>query len=316
MFLEAGDLGYPAWNGSRTTPAADEDIKSSLGLGIVRFNDEPAEAPIISTHDYEYRVNTEVITAVTVSGGQSDPDNPTLVSFNIGGTTYNVSNVFYPNGESQLAWVKWRTPLTKQNMDIQVTVNGPGSISKSVIHAKIVNLDKNPPPNPLADDTNESFSSAVVPARAEKTRADWTVWRPWWKGNWVDEGHWSSYTWTDSKGKTYTSSSWVSNWIDRGWWEFDLDRYYASFSADMRISCDSKNPTASGRTMKSGYGINETVTASVSSNQSTAVTYPQNAVSYFPEFQYKTYWRLLEKMQGGSIAKLSFKKTSIAPLNP
>lgn len=308
MFLEVGDLGYPAWNGSRTAPASDADIKSSLGLGIVRFNDEPAEAPIISTHDYEYRVNTEVITAVTVCGGQSDPDNPTLVSFNIGGTTYNVSNVFYPDGESQLAWVKWRTPATKQNMDIQVSVSGPGSISKAVIHVKIVDLDKNPPPNPTADDTNDSYSPSSVPARPEKERADWTIWRPWWQEHWVDEGHWSSYTWTDSKGETHTSSDWIANWVDRGWWEFDLDRYYASFSADMSISCDSKNPTANGRTMKSGYGINETVTASVSSNQSTAVTYPQNAVSYFPEFQYKTYWRLLEKIQGSSTAKFEFQK--------
>ncbi|MHB8061455.1 MAG: hypothetical protein ACYDG2_02295 [Ruminiclostridium sp.] len=315
MFLEVGDLGYPAWSGSRTTPAADADIKSSLGLGIVRFNDEPAEPPEVSTDDYEYRVNTEVITAVTVRGGQSDPDNPTRVSFNIGGTTYNVSNVFYPDGESQLAWVKWRTPSTKQNMDIQVTVSGPGSTSKAVIHAKIVDLDKNPPPNPTADDTNDSFSLAAIPARAERARGDWTIWRPWWQEHWVDEGHWNSYSWTDSEGETHTSSNWIANWVDRGWWEFDLDSYYASFSADMSISCDSKNPTADGRTMKSGYGINETVTASVSSNQSTAVTYPQNAVSYFPEFQYKTYWRLLEKMQGGSIAKFEFQKNPYSTYN-
>ena len=51
--------------------------------------------------------------------------------------------------------------------------------------------------------------------------------------------------------------------------------------------------------MKSGYGINQTVTGSVSSNQSSAVTQPQNAVSYFPEFGYETYWRLLERMGTG-----------------
>lgn len=308
MFLEVGDLGYPAWNGSRTVQASDADIKSSLGLGIVRFNDVPAEVPAVSTNDYEYRTNTEVITAVTVSGGQSDPDNPVCVSFNIGGTTYNVSNVFYPNGDSQLVWVKWRTPSTKQNMVIQVTVSGPGSTSKSIIHVKVTDLNKNPPPNPAADDTNDSFSPADIPARPERTRADWTVWRPWWQEHWVDEGHWSSYSWTDSKGKMHTNTIWIANWVDHGWWEFALDRYYAAFSADMSISCDSKNPTAEGRVMKSGYGVNETVTALVSSNQSTAVTYPQNAVSYFPEFQYKSYWRLLERMQEGSAAKFEFQK--------
>lgn len=84
-----------------------------------------------------------------------------------------------------------------------------------------------------------------------------------------------------------------------GWWEFDLNRYSASLSATMKLTPDTKNPTASGRTMKSGYGVNQTVTGSVSSNQSSAVTQPQNAVSYFPEFRYETYWRLLERMGSG-----------------
>jgi hypothetical protein len=315
MFLEVTDLGYPAWSGSTTTPASDSDIKSSLGLGIVRFNEEPAEEPVVTANDYEYRVNTDVITAVTVSGGQSDPDNPTHISFLIAGTVYNVGNMFYPNGDSQLVWVKWHTPSTKQSMNIQVTVMGPGSTAKSTIHVKIVDLDKNTPPNPVADDRNDSFSYAAVPGRTEKTRADWSIWRPWWQEHWVDEGHWNNYSWTDIEGKIHTSSTWVANWVDRGWWEFNLDRYYATFSSNMSIQCDSKNPTANGRTMKSGYGINETVTVSINSNQSTAITYPQNAVSYFQEFQYKTYWRLLDMIQGGSTAKFEFKENQYSTYN-
>jgi len=128
MFLEISDLGYPAWSGSRSDVVSDSDIISSLGLGIVRFT-EKTEPPAVADYDYEYRTNTEVITAVTVSGGQSDPDNPTRVSFNIGGTTYNVSNVYYPSGDSQLVWVKWKTPDTEQNMVIAVTVSDPGRVS-------------------------------------------------------------------------------------------------------------------------------------------------------------------------------------------
>ena len=307
MFLEVSDLGYTAWSGSTTTPASDEDIISSLGIGIVRFS-ETEEPPEVNDSSYTYRVNTEVITAVTVRGGKSDPDNPVTVQFNIGGVIYSVGNVFYPDGESQLAWVKWRTPSVPQTMKINVSVSGNGNSDSGVITARIVDLSRNDPPNPLADDTNDSFSPASIPARPEKIRADWSIWKPWWQENWVDEGHWNSYLWTDSEGKEHTGSTWIENWVDRGWWEFNLDRYYANFSSDMSISCDSKNPTANGRTMKSGYGINEAVTASVSSNQSTAVTYPQNAVSYFPEFQYKTYWRLLEKVQGGTIVKFEFPK--------
>lgn len=282
MFLEVSDLRYPAWGGSKTSAASNADIKSSLGLGIVRFTEQPEE-PQIDAYDYEYRVNTEVITAVRVSGGQSDPDNPTRVSFNVGGTTYNVGNVYYPSGDSQLAWIKWKTPATEQTMTIHVTVSGPGSIAKSTINCKILDLDKTPPPNPVADDRNDSFQSAAVPSRSVKNSASWSVWRPWWQEYWVRHGNKEDEYW----------------WCDHGWWEFDLNRYSASLFASMSIKCDDKNPTASGRIMKSGYGVNQTVNGSVSSNQSTAVTQPQNAVSYFPEFCYKTHWRLLERMDSG-----------------
>lgn len=293
MFLEVGDLGYPAWNGSTSAPASNADIKSSLGLGIVRFTEQP-EPPTVSTYDYEYRVNTEVITAVMVSGGQSDPDRPTRVSFIIDGRTYNVGNVYYPSGDSQLAWVKWTTPDTEQDMVIDVIVNGPGSTTKSIINVKVVDLGKNPPPNPVADDRNDSFSHSSVPNREEKTNANWSIWSPWWRAYWV----WHS-TGEDS-----------GYWCDHGWWEFDLDQYTARLSSDMSIINDSKNPTASGSAFKSGYGINQTVTGNVSSNQSSAITYAQNAVSYFPEFRYETYWRLLERVSGGSNARFEFKKNN------
>ncbi|WP_132996231.1 hypothetical protein [Sporanaerobacter acetigenes] len=293
MFLEVGDLGYHAWSGSTSTPASNSDIKNYLGLGIVRFKEKPEE-PIISTYDYEYRVNTEVITSVMVSGGQSDPDNPTYVSFDIGGRTYNVGNIYYPRGDSQLAWVKWTTPSTEQNMTIHVNVNGPGGTAKSIINIKIVDLDKNPPPNPVADDRNDSFSYVPIPRREEKTNANWSIWRPWWQEYWV----WHS-TGEDS-----------GYWCDHGWWEFDLDQYSARLSADMRITNDSKNPTGNGSTFKSGYGINQLVNVNISSNQSSAITYPQNAVSYFPEFRYETYWRLLDKTSNGSSPKFEFKKNN------
>ncbi len=39
LFLETSDLGYPAWGGSKTQKVSDEDIISSLKLGIVRFTE-------------------------------------------------------------------------------------------------------------------------------------------------------------------------------------------------------------------------------------------------------------------------------------
>jgi hypothetical protein len=289
MFLETPDLSYPAWDGSTSTPASDADIISSLGIGIIRFNEAEPEPTEIGTTDYEYRVNTEVITSVTVSGGQADPDHPVSVRFNIGGQNYTVSGVYYPQGDSQLVWIRWKTPSTPQTMTIYVSVTGSGS-AQGTITAKIVDLSKNDPPNPVADDRNDSYTRPSLPSKAEKTSASWGIWRPWWDAYWV----WHS-TGEDS-----------GYWCDHGWWEFDWNSYSASLSATMSTVPDAKDPTASGKTMKSGYGINQTTTANVNTNQASAVTDAQTAVTYFPEFKYKTYWRLLEQTQFGYNAKFEF----------
>ena len=57
----------------------------------MRFNE--VITPEVIEADYEYRVDTDVITAVTVSGGQSDPDNSVTVTFSILGRSYKVENV-------------------------------------------------------------------------------------------------------------------------------------------------------------------------------------------------------------------------------
>ena len=100
MFLEVSDLGYPAWGGATSGVRSNMEIKSSLGLGVVRFNEVPPEEVEVTEFDYEYRTNTEVITAVEVKGGQSDPDDPVSVTFTVGGRSYRVNNVYYPEGDS------------------------------------------------------------------------------------------------------------------------------------------------------------------------------------------------------------------------
>lgn len=300
MFLDMPDLGYPAWTGSRDERVSDSTILSSLGLGIVRFSD--AEPPTqIGTGSYTYRVNTEVITPVTVSGGQSDPDHPVTVQFTIGGRTYSVGNVYYPQGDSQLAWVRWTTPSTPQTMTIRVTASGGGSTSNGTINATIVDLSGHDPPDPNANDRNDSYSPASVPSNAQKTSASWSVWRPVWHAYWIWVPDW---IWVGSD----EDGSWVDDgqWVDHGWWNFDCDHYSASLSANMNISPDAKDPTASGNVIKSGYGVNQITAASVSTNQSSAVTGAQTAVTYFPEFGYKTYWRLLEQTGSGYNARFEF----------
>ena len=315
IFLEEADLGYAAWSGSRTEKASNGDIISSLGIGIVRFN-EVTTPPEPGEYDYEYRVNTEVITSVEVRGGQSDPDNPVSVRFNIQGRTYTVSNVYYPDGDSQLAWVRWRTPAEPCVITISVSVYGGGS-AQGTITCNIVDLDGNDPPNPLADDRNNGFRPASVPQKEQVISASWGIWSPWWQENWewVENWQkcWHTDRWTDADGKTHRDR-WY-HWVDNGWWEFDYNGYSASLAGSMKITPDEKSPTATASTLKSGYGVQEKVTAKVTTNQSAAVTAAQNAVTYFPEFGYENYWRLLESEISGRSTTFQFKANPYSTYN-
>lgn len=323
MFLEVADLGYPAWNGATSGKQTNSDILAALGLGIVRFQDAPTDPPVVTTHDYTYRVDTDVITSVEVSGGQSDPDNPVTVHFTIGGQTYTVGEVYYPNGDSQLAWVKWHTPSLPCTVTISVSVSGGGH-AQSTITASIVDLAGNDPPNPVADDRNDSFAPASVPNNPEVTSASWGIWSPWWKENWVWKAVWEQCWHSDWVDTSYTKPDgtrvsggywddwyhWVDNgyWEDKGWWEFDYDSYSASLSASMNVTPDDKSPSVTGTTLKSGYGIQQRIDAQVTTDQSPAVTAPQTAVTYFPEFAYQTYWRLLERTISGRNSSFEFKR--------
>ncbi len=321
IFLRTADLGYPAWSGSRTSHASNSDILSSLGIGIVRFTELPEETEI-TAYDYEYRVNTEVITSVEVSGGQSDPDNPVSVRFIIEGMSYTVSNVYYPDGDSQLAWVRWTTPSEPKVISIQVDVIGGGS-AQSTITCNIVDLDGNEPPNPLADDRNDSYTSAPIPQNTQVTSAAWGIWSPWWQEYWVWIENWEKCWHSDWVDTSYTDENgnvvsdgywddwyhWVDNgwWEDHGWWEFDYNNYAASLTASMSITPDDLSPTATAATLKSGYGIQQSVTARAQTNQSSSVTAAQNAVTYFPEFRYAWYWRLLDRSITGKSSSFEFK---------
>lgn len=329
LFLETSDLGYPAWSGSSTQKVSNSDILSSLGIGIVRFSDEitPVE---INDYDYEYRVDTDVISSVEVSGGQSDPDNPTTVQFVIEGTPYTVSNVFYPEGDSQLVWVKWHTPDEPCVVTIRVSVSGTGW-AQSTIVCNVIDLDVNDPPNPIATDRNDAYTASPVPRNAEVTTASWGIWSPWWQEfwEWVPDweqcwhSDWVDTSYTDADGNVVSDGywddwyHWVDNgwWEDHGWWEFDWNGYTATLTASMNITPDDKSPTATASTTKSGYGVQQSVTARVSTNHSAATTAAQNAVTYFPEFSYATYWRLLDRTITGKSSSFEFKTNHYSTYN-
>lgn len=313
LFLEKSDLGYPAYKGSTSKPQSDNTIITSLGLGIVKFKEGPIQ-PIPTDPDVNnetYRVNTDVITSVTLSAGSEiNPDEPASVTFHILGGTYTVKNIVIPQGESQLVWVKWHTPSTPQTVNITVFAS-KGSLDNNRITAKIESLAEHNPPNPTAKDRNDNFVVPTVPKITERSASSWGVWNAtwipvWeWKENWVWVGDDKTGHWADH-GK----------WVDNGYWQYSFTSYHAALTANMSLLPDNKVPTARGKCMRSGYGVKESVNAQIrSSAPSSHITGAQTAITYFPEFQYKNYWRLLDLTQAGESAVLQFKNNEYSTYN-
>ncbi|MCI9050872.1 MAG: hypothetical protein HFI05_02950 [Lachnospiraceae bacterium] len=294
MFLETADLGFPAWNGSITQAQSDDTIIANLGVGVVRFSepDEFDPEPEIESN-LSYRCDTEVITSVQLTTSEEKtPDSPAYAYFSINGQTYSHTDIYIPEGGSQLAWVKWRTP--KDPGIITITISSNCSLNIHEIVAEIVDINDNPPPDPQAKDRKEEFIIPAVPNKENMTNLTWGEWDCWWEEYWV----WHS---TDEEENGY--------WCDHGWWKYEWLSYSASLSGTLKTIPDEKNSTASGKIMKSGYGINAEVSASVhSSAPSDHITGAQNVVAYFPEFHYTTYWRLLKRLHTGTLSTFEFQQ--------
>ncbi|WP_457945444.1 hypothetical protein [Caproiciproducens sp. LBM24188] len=316
LFLEKSDLGYPAYKGSTSKPQSDNTIITSLGLGIVKFKEGPTPPPPVNpgAKNETYRVNTDVITSVTLSAGSEiNPDKPASVTFHILGGTYTVTNIVIPQGESQLVWVKWHTPSTPQTVNITVSAT-KGSLDYNRITAKIESLAEHNPPNPTAKDRNDNFVVPTVPKNTERSASSWGVWNAKWIPKWVWHEKWVWVKDTDSPKGGYWKDK--GKWVDEGNWEFSFKSYHATLTANMSLLPDDKVPTARGKLMRSGYGVKESVNAQIrSSAPSSHITGAQTAITYFPEFQYKNYWRLLDLTQAGESAVLQFKNNEYSTYN-
>ena len=303
MFLERSDMGYPAYKGSKNKPQSDSTIIGQLGLGIVKFKEDSTPQPEQpGDSSAAYRVNTDVVTSVTLSSDDEiNPDSPASVKFHILGSSYSRTNIVIPKGESQLVWVKWHTPRTPQTVTIRVT-SSKGSLSAGTITAKVENLAGHEPPDPTATDRNDSFQTPDVPEKAASAGNSWNVWSAKWHQNWKWHEHW---VW-DSDSNRWEDDGW---WVkDGGYWIYTSTEYRAVLSSGMSLLPDDKDPTAKGKLMKSGYGVKISVDGQVRSSASSAnVTAAQTAVTYFPEFSYHTYWRLLDLKRDGLSSAFHFK---------
>lgn len=315
MFLEHSDMGYPAYQGSTSRPQSDAIIISSLGLGVVKFRDDGKEdpEPVPGASEATYRTDTDVVTSVLLdAGSQIDPDGPASVTFHIMGKSYTRTGIVIPEGESQLVWVKWHTPKKPQSVNITVSAS-KGTLSENRIRATVAELTEKTPPDPTAKDRNDRFKVPAAPAEITQPSNAWSVWSAAWKPvwNWIEHWVWVNHAGWSSGGE------WVDkgHWVDAGYWEYKSTSYKATLSADMKLLPDDKVPTAKGKKMRSGYGVKITVTGNMRSSARNDITSAQTAVTYFPEFTYKTYWRVLDRVTGGLSSEFSFRKNEYSTYN-
>lgn len=324
IFLEESWFGFPVtsalpqnvyWNLDR--------VISGGGWGMRMLRTNGAGALENNTaYDHEYRVNTDVITSVRIYASDDiTPDNrhtseaaynnPVIntATVTISANGYSKSTeIVLPSGSSELVWLKWRTPSTPQDVTVEVSVTGnsaariDGTSRNATLTCRVVDLGLNPPPNPTAVDRNDDFRVPNMPVEAEKNSANWGIYSSTWSPKWVWHPKWewnSSWSWisTGTGGFWVDNGYWVDNgkWVDEGSWQFNYTNYTASLTGQMSLTSDTKVPTARNSTMKSGYGVNINITTTPHTNApSSHVTSAQNAISYFPEFDYETYWRKLQ----------------------
>lgn len=324
LYLEAADLGYPAYSGPVGIKVSDSTIISSLGIGIVTYKEQPEED--LSAPDFEYRVDTDVVTSILLTSTKEvNPKNPASVTFHINGHSYAVTNIVMPAGGSQLVWAKWHTPMEPCEVPITAEVKGAMTAQTSFV-AKIVDLDDNPPPDPLATDLYPGYSVPSVPSKPQNTSASWSVWSAYWKAKWIWESDWQWHDRPHSdscpEGCTATHGEWQDDgeWVDHGNYVFESTLYSASLTGQTLLMPDDIVPTANGKDMKSGYGVKQDAQAVFSCNAPQTHYAPaQTAVSYFPEFLYKDtrpmgYWRLLEGTMGMT-STFRFKENEYSTYN-
>lgn len=310
IILEESWFGYPVvsalpdgvkWNEDRIISGGGWGMRMLKANGNNTIEND-------TTYDTEYRVDTDVITSVRVyaSNGRITPDNKAYIKFNANGQT-RTKSVTIPSGGSQLVFIKWHTPSTPQDVEIKVKVTGnssakiDGKVRDKTITAKVVDLEEKVPPNPIANDTKPSgYTVQNIPNKAQKNSANWGEWDCYWKPNWV-------YVSNGNGG---------GHWVDKGDWEYEYESYSVSFTGKMKVTPDLKVPTAEGKTIKSGYGINIEVSTNINIDAPTShITGVQNVLTHYPEFSYENYLRLMEKVSGNYSARFELKNNKYSTYN-
>ena len=239
---------------------------------------KPGDLPTDTVKEAEYRTNTDVLLSCGVTAlSPIHPGSTASVSFKVTApdgsvTTQTTTDICLPAGATQRAYIQYHMPAEPGALKVEITTSDNLLTDTVQINGTVVELKENTPPDPKANDRNDSFVVPVTPSFADETQHTWVT-----------------YTCDDSTGE----------------WVYTEHEHHEVLRAVLSAQPDEHVPTAEGKDMKSGYGINLTVTARAAQND--GVLMPQTVVAYFPEFRYKDYWRLLEPISGGAATTAGYQ---------
>jgi hypothetical protein len=257
--------------------------------------------PSASGNGNKYHTNIDVITAITVNNTTGvDETSGCSVTLNISGITNQTNSFVIPAGENELVWFKWHTPSTPQNVTATYTVNTPFGSTTVTPTYNIEVLNELTPPDPKGRDTAPpgfyipSFTSTLGAVQNTLSWGEYSV-------TVTQQPYAVTVTTADPvTGDPITQTRTCYKTVDV--WNYVT--HAATATATLKLSYDpSCPPTAFIGTdglwnMKSGYGIEEAVTTNVTCDEPEAVTAVQTVASAYPEFNYLTYYRLLENIGG------------------
>ncbi|MEG3006737.1 MAG: C-type lectin domain-containing protein [Oscillospiraceae bacterium] len=218
------------------------------------------DKPINPIVQSEYRADTEVVFSTAVTALSDVYGNDGLVNFKITNQNGVLTHLQYqacsPTGASTRAYVKYHIPDIDGQVTVEITSNNPSLIFETEkIIGTVAKLSESTPPNPKMRDEKGSFIAVPSPI-----------------------------------GKNETHHKWISYSYVNG--EFFEQENTATLSSTLSIKKDVQVPDNMPiNNIKSGYPINVQVQSRYVSND--MITAPQTIVSYYPEFKYKSYNRIL-----------------------
>ena len=325
-YLKKEKYGVEAYNGA-VRVFTNSEIAFNMGVGMLSGKDgEKKVPPKIRVTDYTYRVDTDVYTSVLVTAGNdATPDNPIKVKFDIPGVgTISSGDVYVPKGKNQLVWVKWHTPKEPMQIDINATVSHSTNSETKTISVDIEKKNLWEPLNPKADDKKPlnltDFDMNFKPEESNITDTDkveelyWSTWEvthipngdfigwksiPNGKGGAVsyiaEYDNDPYYSFGKHKYKTATAPNGFSvSYIVAGRKPTSPRKFTVKLeesSIDVHPASTASRANPDKNYVKSGYGISADISVKLKGNGSDACTGFQSAKYYFPEFNYKKYWR-------------------------